>query len=74
MTDQEQKVLNLTSELWGEFLRLPGGHDDDVPDFRFHIHGIQRIIIARGYAKQEAMKREFANIDTSTDVTMPSKL
>jgi hypothetical protein len=47
MTGQENKVLALTKEAWNEFLRLPEMHADDVNEFRYHIHAIQNIILAR---------------------------
>lgn len=54
MTQQEIKVLELTKETWNAFLELPDQHEDDNDDFRFHIHAIQNIILAReGVRKME---------------------
>jgi hypothetical protein len=47
MTDKEQKVLDLTAEAWNSFLQLPEYNEDDVADFRFHIHAIQNMVLAR---------------------------
>lgn len=47
MSDQDQKVLDITSSLWNEFLKLPPAHPDDQIDVKFHIHAIQNIIYAR---------------------------
>lgn len=47
MTEQEKKVLNLTANLWNEFLQLETIHPSDRPDVMFHIHAIQNIIFAR---------------------------
>lgn len=47
MTPQEIKVLNLTKDVWAEFLALPEEHPDDRNEFRFHIHALQNMILAR---------------------------
>lgn len=47
MTDQEKKVLELTKDVWNTFLELPEQHEDDEHDFRFHIHALQNIVLAR---------------------------
>lgn len=47
MTDQENKVLDLSAQLWNEFVKLPVMHADDNNDFRFHIHALQNMIYAR---------------------------
>jgi len=47
MTDQELKVLALTKEAWNEFIQLSVQHQDDHNDFRFHIHALQNMILAR---------------------------
>lgn len=47
MTDQEKKVLELTKDVWNDFLKLPEQHKDDEHDFRFHIHALQNIVLAR---------------------------
>lgn len=47
MTKQENKVLKASAELWNQFLKLPVQYKDDQNDFRFHLHALQNIILAR---------------------------
>lgn len=47
MTPQELKVIEQTKEAWNAFIELPVQHQDDYNDFRFHIHALQNIILAR---------------------------
>lgn len=47
ITEQEKIVLDKTSELWNEFLKLENGHPDDQHSVRFFIHGIQQTIGTR---------------------------
>lgn len=77
MTEQEQAVLQKLAEAWNEFLKLEQCHNDEVNDFRFHIHALQAMVLARPKIdqlwkiKQPGPCRQFANINTSHDVTMP---
>lgn len=58
MTTDEIKVLDLTKETWNAFLQLPEQHEDDNDDFRFHIHALQNIILAReGVRKMEEINK-----------------
>ena len=58
MTPQEIKVLDRTKEAWAEFLSLPEEHPDDQNEFRFHIHALQNIILAReGMRKLKEIKQ-----------------
>lgn len=47
MTPQELKVLETTRDIWNEFIELPIQHQEDQNEFRFHIHALQNIILAR---------------------------
>lgn len=47
MTKKENNLLNLTAKTWNAFLKLPVYNGDDLNDFRFHIHALQNIILAR---------------------------
>lgn len=47
MTSLEVKAIDATKELWNAFLQLPEMHPDDQNDFRYHIHALQNIILAR---------------------------
>ncbi len=47
LTEQEQKVLDLSADLWNEFLKLPVLHEDDNQEIRFHIHAIQNNVMSR---------------------------
>lgn len=57
MTPQEIKALDSTKEAWVAFMQLPVMHTDDQNDFRYHIHALQNIILAReGLRKMEEIK------------------
>lgn len=45
--EDEVNVLNLSADLWNEYIKLPKLHEDDLPDFKLHLHALQRIILAR---------------------------
>ena len=47
MTPKEQKVLNSLVDAWNSFLELPTEHPDDLNDFRYGIHALQRQIMCR---------------------------
>lgn len=47
MTDQEIKVIDLTKEVWNEFIKLPKQHQADEQEFCYHIHALQNMILAR---------------------------
>lgn len=47
MTEQEKKVLNMTADLWNEFLKLESMHPTDQQDYCFHVHALQNIILSR---------------------------
>lgn len=50
VTEQEMMVMNKSAELWNEFLKLEKIHPHDIPDFQFHLHALQNIILSRsGY-------------------------
>lgn len=76
MTEQEQAVMQKLAEAWNEFLKMEQCHTDEVNDFRFHVHALQAMVLARPKINQTwrlspPPRREFANINTSKDVTMP---
>jgi hypothetical protein len=47
MTTPELKTISAISEVWNAFLQLPMIHPDDQNEFRFHIHALQNMILAR---------------------------
>ena len=51
-TEDEIKCLNLSRDLWNEFVKLPENHPMDKQEFIFHIHAIQNIILARPGVKE----------------------
>jgi hypothetical protein len=57
MTPQEILVLERSAELYNEFVLLlketDGSAPNDLDDFVFHLHSLQRIVMARG------MRREY---------------
>lgn len=52
LTGQEQKVLQLTAEVWNAFLLLPRQHADDQTEFRHTLHALQRIVLARPVVRE----------------------
>lgn len=47
LTEQEQKVLQLTADVWNAFMKLPRQHPDDQTEFRHALHALQRVVLAR---------------------------
>ena len=47
LTDNEQNVLNSLGDVWNSFLELPIEHPDDLNDFKYGIHLLQRQIMCR---------------------------
>lgn len=47
LTEEEQKVMNCLADVWNSFLELPTEHADDLSDFRYGIHVLQRQIMCR---------------------------
>lgn len=47
MTTLELKAIETTKDAWIAFMQLPIMHTDDQNDFRYHIHALQNIILAR---------------------------
>ena len=54
MSEDEKKVLNISSELWNSFLMLEEIHGDYISEFRFHIHALQNIILSRSVLRELA--------------------
>jgi hypothetical protein len=53
MTEQEQKAMNKLVDFWNELVKLQPVHVDEFNIYRFHFHGIQAQLIARGYIKDQ---------------------
>lgn len=51
MPGPEHRLMNKTTELWNEFVKLEPVHPDDKDEFRSAIHAIQNLIAARACAK-----------------------
>ena len=67
MTEQENKVLEKTVELWEEFIKLPIQHPDDQQEFKFNLHQLQNQIMARQFiAQQLAMNIDNKNYGKQT--------
>ena len=47
LTDKEKSVLQNLAQAWNEFLELPVQHEDDVDEFRLHIHALENAIACR---------------------------
>lgn len=47
LTQKENDLLNLTAEVWNNFLMLPVQHPDEVNEFRFLLHQLQKSIMYR---------------------------
>ena len=52
MTEQEQKCIDLTTELVNAYHELPQLHPDDPRDFTNKVHEIQRMILCRTELKK----------------------
>lgn len=61
LTEKEIQVFEQTADLWNSFGNLPVLHPDDLNDFKFHLHGIQNIILSRS-AFREINKPEIVDI------------
>lgn len=48
LTTDELAIIKMLAETWNAFVDLPNRNSDDDNDFRFHIHALQRQIMARG--------------------------
>lgn len=46
-TEQEQKVLTLTAELWNAISDLPPSHPDEKNEARLYIHQLQGLMACR---------------------------
>lgn len=44
---EELQICNELGEIWNHFIRLTSAHPDDAIDFKFHIHALQNIVMAR---------------------------
>lgn len=53
MNEQEKEILELTSTVWNKSLELEGILSQDIEDLAFHIHAIQRIIMARAAYRED---------------------
>lgn len=47
ITEKEYKCIELTKDLFNEFIKLPIEHKADCGDFTYHIHALQNIILSR---------------------------
>ena len=51
-TEKEKEVLNLTATMWNQFIELENNQPDDINDFRYHIHSLQRLVYTKIYIKE----------------------
>lgn len=66
LTKQEQYVIDLTTQLWNAFSKLPqdtvsGGHANDLAELSFLVHRIQDMLAARSTYRQMATERKKAS-------------
>lgn len=47
LTEAERNVVDRLVEAWNSFQQLPVEHNDDLAEFRFGIHVLQRQVLAR---------------------------
>lgn len=50
MKEEESKALRLSVELWNQLIQMHNAevfNEDMINDYRFHIHAIQALIMAR---------------------------
>lgn len=49
----EQTIVDNLGEVWNQFNLLAALNEDDDKDFRYHIHSLQRMIMARPVIEKE---------------------
>ena len=47
LTDEELAVAKLAGKVFLEFEKLPQAHPSDLDEVRFHVHALDRIVLAR---------------------------
>ncbi len=47
ISNEELEVLNCLTEAWNRFVHLAPAHPDELAEFRFKIHDLQRMVLAR---------------------------
>ena len=53
LSEEERNVLSLLATAWNAFLELPEEHPTERQEFMMHIHGAQRLVMARPTARSE---------------------
>jgi hypothetical protein len=51
LMEEEMGMLNLLTEIWNTFASLEKYHPDEETEFRFAVHGLQRMIAMRMMTK-----------------------
>jgi hypothetical protein len=78
MTEQEKKVMDLLVKAHNEFIKLDSQHPNELPDWLFHLHALQRIIgfraTQRNYPEHFAVisERNFMLIQADEPVNIPT--
>ncbi len=47
MSEDEKRLLESLGYCWNDFCELEQQHPSDADDFLFHLHALQRIVMAR---------------------------
>jgi hypothetical protein len=59
LTDEELDVLARSGDLYRAFAALPQAHPSDHDDVVFHLHAIQRIVMARAAVRAHPERWQF---------------
>ena len=46
ITEQEMKWLNISADLWNNWVQLETQHSDENDEFKFHLHALQKCMQA----------------------------
>ena len=53
MNEQEKVVMGKIVDVWNEYLKLEKTYQDEDNDFRFHVHQLQNMLMARPESRNQ---------------------
>ncbi len=56
MNEKEKEIMDNLANAWNIFISLPLEHPDEVNEFRYKIHDIQRMVLIRQYRRTNNTK------------------
>ena len=57
---EEEAIIDLLCQVWSIFIKLDTQHPDELDEFRYRIHDLQRIVAMRGM--QRLYPNEWTNV------------